>query len=309
MDTKSAVIMSRNDGYGGNLELRALHCLNSMTDVFDEVFYIDFNSSTRSLIEEIRGDLIKTGKLHHIIITPEQAEKFWKGDSEAQPCTEVFGRNIGISRAKSDWIVSTNIDIVTPEYVDFSTLDKDTFYACSRLQFMDTGTFNRNIVIPEFGAGRTSDTFNNKFHETSYNFLSKIPKNDVNALRESFTNFDESVYTHMFRKEPRNDISMVDCCGDFQIAHKDVWNTIRGFEESMIYRGATDTNVQLKAQGHGYKLSLITDLDVIHLGHTAYAPQGGGKDNLKRNSGFGPNKTNNPDNWGFSDLDLEMEII
>jgi hypothetical protein len=33
----------------------------------------------------------------------------------------------------------------------------------------------------------------------------------------------------------------------FQLAHRDIWNEIRGFEEELIYVLYSDTNVQKKA--------------------------------------------------------------
>ena len=36
-------------------------------------------------------------------------------------------------------------------------------------------------------------------------------------------------------------------CGDFQMAHKDIWYDVRGFEENMLDSAmATDTNLQKK---------------------------------------------------------------
>jgi len=39
-----------------------------------------------------------------------------------------------------------------------------------------------------------------------------------------------------------DDYSLINCSGDNQIAHKDIWNTIRGFEEDLIYVLYSDTN-------------------------------------------------------------------
>jgi len=102
MITKSAVIVSRNDNYGGNLPMRATFCLNAMTKVFDEVVYVDWNSPARSLIDEIRPELDKTGKIKHIEIVPKLAKELVP-DPQAQDCCEVMGRNIGLRRAKGDF--------------------------------------------------------------------------------------------------------------------------------------------------------------------------------------------------------------
>ena len=40
----SAVVVARNDNYGGDLNDRATYCLNSLIDTFDEVILVDWNS-------------------------------------------------------------------------------------------------------------------------------------------------------------------------------------------------------------------------------------------------------------------------
>lgn len=290
---KTAIIVSRNDNYGGNLELRATYCLNSMVDPFDEVVYVDWNSRKEkgTLIEKIRPNLRKTSKLRVITITPEQAIEL-TNDPTAQPCCEVLGRNIAIRRATGDWIVSTNIDVVPQKTISFDNFNKDTFYTVSRKLFMDTGMYVKQKPV-EF------------FLQDSHDFFKTIPYDDTDLLRGKLSNLN------LPHKQRKNDISLVDCCGDFQIAHRDTWEKIRGFEESMIYRGGTDTNVQLKASNQNFKVELLMpdQLEIFHLGHLAYGEDGGGKETVKRNGGYGPSFTSNPETWGFSELNFEEEVI
>ena len=44
----TAVIVSRNDNYGGNLIERSTYCINSSIETYDEVIYVDWNSPTHS---------------------------------------------------------------------------------------------------------------------------------------------------------------------------------------------------------------------------------------------------------------------
>ena len=59
----SVVVMSKNDDYGGNLHHRATHSLTCFLNNFDEVIYVDWKSPSRSLIDDIKDNLPKTGKL------------------------------------------------------------------------------------------------------------------------------------------------------------------------------------------------------------------------------------------------------
>ena len=82
----SAVIVSRNDNYGGHLNERATYCLNSAIDTYDEVFYIDWNSPEGSLLDDIKSNIDFKGNLKHIIITPEVASILTDYNPEAQKC-------------------------------------------------------------------------------------------------------------------------------------------------------------------------------------------------------------------------------
>ena len=66
----SAVIVSRNDGYGGHLNERATYCFNSAIDTYDEVIYVDWNSPTHSLLYDIKDNIQFKGNFKHILISP-----------------------------------------------------------------------------------------------------------------------------------------------------------------------------------------------------------------------------------------------
>jgi hypothetical protein len=53
----SAVIVSRNDNYGGHLNERATYCFNSAINTYDEVIYVDWNSETHSLLYDIKNNI------------------------------------------------------------------------------------------------------------------------------------------------------------------------------------------------------------------------------------------------------------
>jgi hypothetical protein len=70
----SAVVVTRNDNYGGNLNDRATYCLNSLVNTFDEVILIDWNSpDNKPQLWDIQDRIDFKGNLKHIVITPEVA--------------------------------------------------------------------------------------------------------------------------------------------------------------------------------------------------------------------------------------------
>jgi hypothetical protein len=288
----SAVIVSRNDNYGGNLIERSSYCFNSMIDTFDEVFYIDWNSETKSLLNDVKQNIQFKGNFHHIVIEPKIAKMLTNFDPEAQKCCEVLGRNIGIRRATGDWIVSTNIDIIAPRRKDLedtiNQLDKNTFYTISR----------RDAELPNI------QKFNKDNNFEEY-------KNWKDVREYLINNSEERHYEE--KTMQGDDYSMVNCCGDFQLAPNNIWNNIRGMEEDLIYALYADTNVQKKAVMHGYGLKAIYNPAFFHINHG----RGGGGFltgvNRKANDMYRAivyqNKTQNKDDWGFSDIDIEYEKL
>lgn len=287
----SATIVSRNDNYGGNLIERSTYCINSSIDTYDEVFYVDWNSENGSLLDEIKPNLNLKGNLHHIIIQPRIASILTNYDEHAQKCCEVLGRNIGLRRSTGDWLVSTNIDIIAPRREELIStiegLDVNTFYAISR----------RDVELNKIL----------EFHKTG-----KCEYNDWKNLREFL--IENSEERHFPEKTvDGDDYSLVNCCGDFQIAHKNVWNEIRGFEEELIYPLYADTNIQKKAVKHGFGLKAIYNPAFFHINHG----RGGGgfltginkkTNDIHRAISF-QEKTKNGENWGFSDVEIEYELL
>jgi hypothetical protein len=285
----TAVIVTRNDNYGGNLNERATYCINSMINSFDEVILVDWNSDTNALLYDIQNNIEFKGNLKHIVITPEIANILVGGDPDAQKCCEALARNIGIRRATGDYIISTNIDIIAPlrnNWLGF--LDKETF--C---------TISRREVEKEWFADFYNTNQGN--HKWIWRDLREqlIKTSQPRHFEEKTTNGD--------------DYSIINCCGDFQVAHRDIWNEIRGFEEDLIYSLYTDTNVQKKAVMHGFGLKAIYEPALFHINHG----RGGGgyldgvnkRVNDVNRAIINQNKTQNGDDWGFNNIEIEYELL
>ena len=287
----SAVIVSRNDNYGGNLIERSTYCFNSMIDTFDEVFYIDWNSESHSLLYDVKENVQFKGNFHHIVIEPKIAKILTNYDLHAQKCCEVLGRNIGLRRATGEWIISTNIDIIAPKRDELintiNSLDNNTFYTISR----------RGIDLEKII----------EFHKTGkceYKKWKELRDYAIETSEERY--FDEKTVEG-------DDYSIVNCCGDFQLSHRNVWHTIRGMEEELIYPLYADTNVQKKAVMHGFGLKAIYNPALFHINH---GKGGGGflsginrKPNDINRAIINQFKTLNSETWGFSDIEIEYEIL
>ena len=288
----SAVVVTRNDNYGDNLNDRAIYCLNSLVDTFDEIILVDWNSpDNKPQLWDIQEQINFKGNLKHIVITPEVASMLTNKDPHAQVCCETLGRNIGIRRATGNYIVSTNIDVIAPrrdqlENTIKENLNDKTFYTISR-RYVDWK------MIEEFHGG------DRKYWEWESLRDHLIENSEERKWEEKVVEGD--------------DYSMVNCCGDFQLAHKNIWNEIRGFEEELIYVLYSDTNVQKKAIKHGFDLKAIYSPALFHI----YHGKGGGgfldginkKTNDPYRSIIGQEKTQNATTWGFEPVEMEYELL
>jgi len=286
----SAVITSRNDNYGGQLNERATYCFNSAIETYDEVTYVDWNSPTHSLLYDIKDNINFKGNFKHIVITPEIASILTNNEPDAQKCCEVLGRNIGLKRSTGDWLVSTNIDIIHPKRKELEkaikNMDKNTFYTISR-RHADWK------MIKEFHKGEI------KFQEWE-------------ALRNHLCDTTEE--RHFDEKTVNgDDYSIINCCGDYQMAPKNVWNDIKGFEEDLIFSLYTDTNVQKKSVMHGFGLKALYNPALFHIDH---GKGGGGfltgtnkRTNDPHRAITFQGKTQNVDTWGFSNIEIECEVL
>ena len=288
---KTAVItFSRNDGYKEK-ERFAIH-LKTLLDTFDEVNYIDWNSPNHSLLYDVLHMIPKTGRLKHFVI-PQSVHQIYSDQTPDLPNLLVpIAFNLALKRTNADWVVATTTDNIPPfkeELNNFiSKSNGDTFYTISR-------------------------------REIDY---SEVLKN-MNSLQEYRKYLQETTEPRYFptKVTPNDNYSLINCCGDFQLAPKKIWDDIKGFEENMFYNCFVDTNVQKKVILGGYKLEAIFDIPVYHMSHDNILPQGNNPKVHKVANKKSPRyndawdwvewfeESQNPNNWGFSDIEIEYEII
>ena len=287
----ASIVVNRNDGYK-DFKRGIIH-FKSMVETFDEVNYVDWNSPSGSFLWEIEDKLPKKGKINHYCIPPNIVNQIIM-DRNAQKCNESLSRNIAIKRCNADWIVSTNLDIIPPTRREMKSLikglDKNTFYTISRRE------------APK---------------EIVYN-------NGFSKLREALSNVPSRHFPA--KVTPNDNYSIINCCGDFQIAHKTVWDKIQGFEEEMIYACYVDTNIQKKSTLNGFNLEALYEPALYHMEHGAYfTKEDGTRVNDEDNTGAykGDNKayndpwkwvenfteTCNTENWGLGNANIEVEVI
>lgn len=285
------VVFGRNDGY--KEKERFLIHITKMLETFDEVIYVDWNSEKRSFLYEITNELPKTGRLKHFVIEPKIAKILESYDPHAQACSTVFSFNIGIRRTDAEYIVLATTDIIPPskEILQnfINTTDKNTMYSLSRRDIEYKDVIKNKDNLNEY------IDYLNKTTQPRY-FPAKVTPNDV--------------------------WSLFNCCGDFQLATKNIWLKIRGYEEEMKYACFVDTNAQKKSVLYGFKLKDIYDIPLYHMSHTGMANDGSSPSKKFYNDAMNWVEyfdkytihehimiSRNEDSWGFSETEIEYEVI
>lgn len=287
----AVVVFGRNDGYKEK-ERFAIH-LTTMLETFDEVIYIDWNSPTHSFLYEVMDMIPKTNRLKHFAIPPEYAKLMSMNDPNAQVCNSVLSFNLGLRRTDAEWIVLSTTDIIPPTKEvlnDFiSKANKNSLYTFSR----------RDIEY--------DDVIENK-----------------DKLDEYRQYLDKTTEPRHFpaKVTPNDNYSIFNCCGDFQLATKNIWYKLRGYEEMMMYACFVDTNAQKKAVLYGFDLVPIYDIPLYHMSHKGMGNDGSSPSKQYYNDAWEWVETfnkyseyehimfsRNADTWGFSNIEIEYEII
>jgi len=251
--------------------------LTSLIEHHDEVIFVDWKTvNGEGVISNIKHNLPQTGKLKYIQVPKEFLKEKYSHIAN-YTIIESIGRNIGIRRATNDYIISTNIDIVTTP-LDDSILNENTFYTVPR----------RDV----------DESFHLSFGDYQSLYNSLWENRDGYRPKERFETDDDKW-------------SLINCCGDYQIGHKNVWNQMKGFEESVLFGCGIDTNVMKKASF--YSNIQVLDHYVFHLNHgksgerdedESVPPMSDQKEIIKDFK-----ETTNSENWGMYNENLPIEII
>ena len=234
---KAAVLVCRNDNYGGNLHRRARLCLDNLSNIFDVLYVVDWKSVNNVTLLEAMN--YKKPNIVDIKITRDTIEQKFPQVIN-YPIVESIGRNIGIRRAINEgveWICSTNIDIIMEPFNE-NILDKDTLY-----------TVRKRHILKE------------RYENLSFSF------DDVLKNKETFQRAVYASRNGQALWDSGDTWSIAVGCGDFQLAHRNLWLVIKGFEEEMYGRSYADSNLMKKPILLGKKTEEL-DLGVYHLDHS-----------------------------------------
>lgn len=271
----SVVIVSRNDGYGYELEKRTVFSLNLWAMELsigngDEIVFIDDNTEAGkpTLPEAVKKWLYPRtlAMLRVLKVTPEVHAQF----GVSIPVAENHCRNIGIRQARNPWVASsTNDNFPTRLYPNVLELDWSPYVACPR-----------RVPIPTWAP----------INSVSLLYKSCVFAEDLIPISEPLP-ADRQWLIH--RKG-----------GDLLLCPKEILVDVRGFEEGMKDFGHGESNVMRKTMARAYRNRSLLErgIGVFHLEHSTEESPVHFLDGHKLNDfdhwcqNFW--RTENPDTWG-----------
>lgn len=287
----SIVVVGRNDSHGYNLSKRVATSLNSLTLPMtegDELIFVDWNSDdiNPTFIDAIRDTLTEKTLKHLVVYRVRSSihKNLAKGTN--RPILEPIARNAGIRRAKNNWILSTNTDMI------FNTYGKSYRQILKNLQPNLYHLYR--YEIPEY----IWDQFDRlKPDETLETINSVFKKNNL-YLKISTAPYE--TYENLFP----------DAVGDFQLAPKEFWHKLQGFPEDMLKGWHVDSRLSVSMENKLELKSQIISSEIFEGYH---------QDHLRMLTHFHSSKNinsleiigepySNPSDWGLNNLMLENEV-
>lgn len=275
----AVVIFTRNDNIGGDNKVRALICLNSWTEVVEQVVLVDIASPGIKLYDELEPSLTNKHKITNIQISIEQWNRVVKPGME--PLYQTKARNIGIRAVASDVnvVIMSNVDIIPPtrEELDSITITDNSIYIIPRIDVKNTYVYDQYSKLNGDYYKLKKVLDDNK----EYGFIESDFENTTSAQENIYINQNPVSHSYqitmndkwllsMYGKENVKrlaQMSKIRNVGDFQMISKKSCYKLKGFEEGMNKHFGSDTNFMIKCWNAGLEHTVCNNVRCYHMSH------------------------------------------
>lgn len=269
----SFVLAARNDNYGGDF----LHRIHTFFEVLlyyvkcynleCEIIVIEWNPPTTALrlYKVLDHVLKKTSVPIRFIEVPKKLhDKFPNADKI--PVFEYIAKNVGIRRARGEFILITNPDIIFPsnliKYLSMRRLDKRCFY---RIDRFDVNTLiPAQLTITQKLSFAQSHAF--RLHTLGYSvpLLTSLPF----RLRSFFGYLHGAKIRFEKRKEDYFEHYIhTNAAGDFILMSRSAWHSLYGFPQLPTHY-LIDTYLCCMAYSSGLPQKILSPFFIIfHVEH------------------------------------------
>lgn len=254
----SVVIVGRNDDYGVNFMSRLNTFVRSLdrqvkfhADLF-ELIIVEWNPlDDRPGLKDVVAPV--TNLDLRIITVPAEIHQTI---GHTSPVLEYYGKNVGIRRARGEFVLTTNPDIIfTDELVNYLTqqqLDSRCFYRTDRYDFH--GNAIESVKPKHYVKFACDHTF--QAHLAFDNGYVSSPVEPNTTLENLPASKFSTAVLH------------TNGCGDFMLASREAFFTVRGLWEGTTEKWHLDSISLLKFSTRQYRqVSLTTPHCIFHQDH------------------------------------------
>ncbi len=267
----SFVIAARNDDYGMNFLHRMQVFANVLLELAEkylldaELIVVEWNppvnkkTLTRALSWPSR---LKSIKIRFITVSPEVHNQLPKSDK--MPMFEFLAKNVGVRRAKGEYILATNPDIVFNDETIRFLADKKLLPEC----FYRIDRYDIKKTVPSDISAREQLVFcENNWEEVKGlrgDCRRDFPYFNYKQLRSIFSRIKAK-----FIHDPRSKIH-TNASGDFFLMANSQWQKLRGYPELPI-PSFIDSYLCFMAASLGLSQVILNGKKrIYHQGHTSY---------------------------------------
>lgn len=237
----SIVATARNDNYGGLLKerintfIKFLVSGSNDNDIPTELIFVEYNPPENApLFAEILK--IDTGKFLTVrfIVVPRSFHQKINEHSKI-PLLEYVAKNIGIKRARGEYIMMTNPDIIIGDeifrFVMSNEISPQNYYRVDRHD-ITISNFDKNLSALEIIKKAKDHVFMTwvndgvRYYSWKAWFKRFIHSRNMKSLKMC------PIFNKSLDRKRNRSLIHDKAAGDFLLMHKDLWNKVGGFDQS-----------------------------------------------------------------------------
>ncbi|WP_367389493.1 hypothetical protein [Lewinella sp. LCG006] len=281
----SVVVTGRNDNYGGDFLQRLQHFVDRLSYLVEkeqlptELVLVNYNpiAENTSLETSITWPENRSYLHIRIINVPSEVHKSLVDQTirKTVPLFEFIAKNIGVRRARGEFILCTNADILFSDklfhYLAQKALQKGCLYRANRLDFVAPDV-KMEVASPGFEEGLEPHIF--KFFLQGGTFNLRRPKalatrlsilHAYNRFRKTYygllTNKILATLLFFFPKIKSEEFFLMEyhcnASGDMALLDRDSWQQMTGYPEATWISTHTDSLHVVSAVARGFRLEVI----------------------------------------------------
>jgi len=271
----SIVVTSRNDTHGGNLLHRMQVFINGLVyqcrkfKLPAELIIVEWNPDPdrEKLVEVLQWPAPLAPLTVRFIEVPPEIHKRL-GNSDKFPLFQMIAKNVGIRRARGEFILATNIDLLFSDelmwFLAHYPLVPTCFYRVDRY---DVGCqeIPLDLSVEEQLAFCQKNLIRIQGRQGTVTLAAGWPAPAMK--KEEFFSKSPSELTQ-FLKSGEGHALHTNACGDFTLLARDRWLAMRGYPELPLWSIYVDGLLMHMAQAVGLRQVILPDpLRIYHIEH------------------------------------------